>query len=90
MIPCRSVSCASHAATQAANQSTSQSGNFLLRVRQPAAPPLATVAGGVGGGRWEWGGSGLGGVAESGGEGDGGAGGVWEETLRLVATERNR
>lgn len=49
MIPRRSVSCPSHAATQAANQSTSQSGNFLLWVRQPAALLLITVAGGIGG-----------------------------------------
>lgn len=51
MIPRRSVSCPSHAATQAANQSTSQSGNFLLWVRQPAALLLITVAGGIGGGQ---------------------------------------
>lgn len=57
MIPCRSVSCSSHAATQPANQSTSQSGNFLLRVRQPAGLLLITLAGGIGVERagWGWG-----------------------------------
>lgn len=80
MIPCRSVSCSSHAATQAANQSTSQSGNFLLQVRQPAAPRLVAVAGGIGGGGrdgregWGWGaergggGGGVGGDIKGGGD----------------------
>lgn len=38
-----------HSGSQPVNQSTSQSGNFLLGVRQPAALLLITVAGGIGG-----------------------------------------